>query len=202
MRTRGAPLATFVALAALAACAPEPESFDRPTNVAFGPGGDVYVADGYNHARVARFSRDGELLSEWGEKGMETGQFDTPHGIATDDEGRVYVADRENARVQVFDADGRFLAQWKGGALGRPWNIAFGPDRHLYVVDGGDQDPERPRGHLLRITREGEIVDRWSTAGDGPGQIDWGHGIAVGPDGSVYVADLEGRGVQKFRRTP
>ncbi|WP_437940887.1 SMP-30/gluconolactonase/LRE family protein [Sorangium sp. So ce341] len=182
-------------------CAASPEQLDRPTNVAFGLDGDVYVADGYNHARIARFSAGGELLSEWGEKGFGRGQFDTPHGIATDDEGRVYVADRENARVQVFSADGGYLAQWKSAALGRPWAIAFGPDRHLYVVDGGDQDPERPRGHVLRIDLDGQIVDRWGTSGDGPGEIDWGHGIAVGQDGSVYVTSLRGRGVQKFRRT-
>lgn len=198
MRRRGALLASLLGLAA---CAPGPEAFDRPTNVAFGKNGEVYVADGYNHARVARFSASGEFQMEWGEKGVGAGQFDTPHGITTDDEGLVYVADRENARVQVFEADGTFLAQWKSDALGRPWSITYGPDRHLYVVDGGDQDPERPRGHLLRVARDGTIVDRWSTFGDGPGQIDWGHGVAVGPDGSVYVADLEGRGVQKFRRT-
>ncbi|WP_437758893.1 hypothetical protein [Sorangium sp. So ce1389] len=182
-------------------CATSPEQLDRPTNVAFGLDGDVYVADGYNHARIARFSESGEFLMEWGEKGFGRGQFDTPHGIVTDDEGRVYVADRENARVQVFDADGRYLAQWKSAALGRPWAITFGPDRHVYVVDGGDQDPERPRGHVLRLNLDGEIVDRWSTSGDGPGELDWGHGIAVGQDGSVYVTSLRGRGVQKFRRT-
>ncbi|AUX41592.1 hypothetical protein SOCE26_030130 [Sorangium cellulosum] len=190
----------FLSLASLG-CAASPEQLDRPTNVAFGLNGDVYVADGYNHARIARFSGSGELLMEWGEKGFASGQFDTPHGIVTDDEGRVYVADRENARVQVFSADGEYLAQWKSAALGRPWAIAYGPDRHLYVVDGGDQDPERPRGHVLRIDREGTIVERWGTAGDGPGELDWGHGIAVGGDGSVYVTSLRGRGVQKFRRT-
>ncbi|WP_129575023.1 MULTISPECIES: SMP-30/gluconolactonase/LRE family protein [Sorangium] len=198
MKRRGVWL--FASLAVLG-CAASPEQLDRPTNVAFGLDGDVYVADGYNHARIARFSAGGELLSEWGEKGFGRGQFDTPHGIATDDEGRVYVADRENARVQVFSADGGYLAQWKSAALGRPWAIAFGPDRHVYVVDGGDQDPERPRGHVLRIDLDGEIVDRWGTSGDGPGEIDWGHGIAVGQDGSVYVTSLRGRGVQKFRRT-
>ncbi|WP_437680793.1 hypothetical protein [Sorangium sp. So ce131] len=182
-------------------CAASPEQLDRPTNVAFGLNGDVYVADGYNHARVARFSASGEFLAEWGEKGFASGQFDTPHGIVTDDEGRVYVADRENARVQVFSEGGEYLAQWKSAALGRPWAIAYGPDRHLYVVDGGDQDPERPRGHVLRIDREGAIVERWGAAGDGPGELDWGHGIAVGRDGSVYVTSLRGRGVQKFRRT-
>jgi DNA-binding beta-propeller fold protein YncE len=193
--------ALLTAPLALLACSVSPERFDRPTNVAFGLNGDVYVADGYNNARIARFSGSGDFLMEWGEKGLEKGQFDTPHGIVTDDEGRVYVADRENARVQVFDAGGRYLAQWKSAELGRPWAIAFGPDRHIYVVDGGDQDPARPRGHLLRLDLSGNIVDRWGTSGDGPGEIDWGHGIAVGPDGSVFVTDLRGRGVQKFRRT-
>lgn len=188
------------ALLALSSCADDPERFARPTDVAFAANGDVYVADGYDHARVARFSKDGRFLDDFGEHGFGKGQLDTPHGIAIDETGRIYVADRENARIQVFSPDGAYVTEWKGGALGRPWAIRFGADGYFYVVDGGDQDPDRPRGHVIKLDHEGHIVDRFGTFGDGPGEIDWGHGIAVGADGSVYVVDLEGGRVQKFRR--
>ncbi|HVG63736.1 MAG TPA: 6-bladed beta-propeller [Hyalangium sp.] len=190
----------LVAVVGLCACADDPERFDRPTNVAFASNGDVYVSDGYNNARVARFSADGRFLMEWGERGFGRGQFNTPHGIVTDDTGRVYVVDRENARIQVFDADGHYVTEWKGGELGRPWAIAFGSDGFFYVVDGGDQDSSRPRGHVLRLDREGRILDRWSSFGDGLGEVDWGHGIAVGGDGSVYVGSIHGQPLQKFQR--
>jgi DNA-binding beta-propeller fold protein YncE len=193
-------LAAGVAVAAVGGgCHDPPERFGRPTAIAFGPNGDAYVADGYENARVARFDAAGRFVDEWGSRGVGRGQFDTPHGIAVDGEGRVYVADRENGRVQVFDAAGRFLAEWKGPELGRPWAIAAGPDGFLYAVDGGDQAGDPPRGGVVKLDREGRVVARFASGGRGPGQLDWGHGVAVGPDGSVYVAELEGRRVQKFR---
>jgi DNA-binding beta-propeller fold protein YncE len=195
-------LCLALTLLALAGCADDPERFDRPTNVAFAANGDVYVADGYNNSRIARFSADGRFLGAFGEKGFGKGQLNTPHGIATDEAGKVYVADRENARVQVFDAEGGYLTEWKGGELGRPWAISFGEDGFFYVVDGGDQDPAHPRGHVLRLDHAGRILDRFSSFGDGPGQLEWGHGVSVGKDGSVYVVDVEGGRVQKFRRSP
>jgi DNA-binding beta-propeller fold protein YncE len=183
----------------LAGCASDPRAFRKPTDVAFTPRGEVYVADGYGNARVARFSPDGRFLGEWGGRGRAPGRFRTPHGVAIDDGGRVYVADRGNARIQVFDLQGHFITAWRGPELGRPWGIAFGPDRCLYVVDGGDQDAERPRGRILKLDRDGHILETWGTYGLGPGQIADGHDIAVGPDGSVYVVDVGGRRVQKFR---
>lgn len=182
-----------------AACSEPVDRFDRPTNVAFGTDGTIFVADGYEHAHVVRFAADGRVLGEFGERGVGPGQFETPHGIAADGRGRVYVADRENARVQIFDEQGRFLAQWRGPELGRPWNVAVGPDGFVYVVDGGDQDPERPRGAVIKLDREGRIVARFGAAGNGPGTFEWAHHVAVGRDGSVYVADVEGRRIQKFR---
>lgn len=191
-----------VMLFGLCACVDAPERFDRPTNVAFARNGDVYVSDGYNNARVARFSADGRFLMEWGERGFGRGQFNTPHGIVTDESGKVYVADRENARIQVFDAEGNYLTEWKSEQLGRPWAITLGADGFFYVLDGGDQDSSKPRGHVIKLDADGRIVDRWGTFGEGPGQIDWGHGVAVGKDGSVYIGSLNGQRLQKFRRVP
>src|SRR5262245_53295912 len=82
-----------------------PDRFNKPTDVAIGPAGEVYVADGYGNSRVVKFSKEGQFLKEWGRKGSGAGEFNLPHAIRTDGKGRVYVGDRENKRVQVFDAD-------------------------------------------------------------------------------------------------
>ena len=88
--------------------------FNLPTDVAFAPGGEIYVSDGYGSARIVKFSSDGEYLLEWGSRGTGPGEFGLPHNLVTDARGRVYVTDRDNQRIQVFDADGAFLAQWSG----------------------------------------------------------------------------------------
>ncbi|NMO22982.1 hypothetical protein HPC49_45680 [Pyxidicoccus fallax] len=182
-----------------AACSRAPLAFDKPTDVAVAPGGDFYVSDGYGNTRVARFKADGTYLSEWGGSGDGPGEFDTPHGIAVGPDGRVYVADRDNARIQVFDADGAFLTEWKGPDIGRPWGLTLGRDGYLYVIDGGDQDAEHPRARALKLDLEGRVVARWGSHGQGPGQFDWGHDIAVDSKGNVYVVDVRGKRVQKFR---
>jgi DNA-binding beta-propeller fold protein YncE len=86
--------------------------FNRPTNIALAPNGDLYVADGYGNARVHRFTADGQLVQSWGEPGIGPGQFNLPHGIAVAADGHVFVTDRENDRIQIFSSDGKFLAQW------------------------------------------------------------------------------------------
>jgi DNA-binding beta-propeller fold protein YncE len=87
-------------------------TFNLPTDVAFAPNGDFYVTDGYAGSRVVKFSHDGKYLLEWGSRGTGPGQFELPHNLVVDAEGRVYVADRETRRIEVFDSSGRFLNQW------------------------------------------------------------------------------------------
>src|SRR5262249_58695949 len=82
--------------------------------VAFAPTGDLYVTDGYGSARVVKFSRDGKFILEWGTRGKGPGQFGLPHNVVVDAQGKVYVTDRDNQRIEVFDADGKFLTQWTG----------------------------------------------------------------------------------------
>jgi streptogramin lyase len=98
-----------------------PGYFNRPTGVAIARNGDIFVADGHggdSNARIVKFSKTSEFMTTWGKKGTTAGEFDTPHAIAVDSQERVYVADRSNDRVQVFDASGKFLAEWK--QFGRP----------------------------------------------------------------------------------
>lgn len=174
--------------------------FNLPADIAFAPDGSIYVSDGYGNNRVAKFSPTGKFLLDWGRKGDGPGEFNLPHSVAVDAEGLVYVVDRTNARIQVFDGNGKFLKMWKSEELGRPWSLAIGPDNLLYVVDGGDFKPAPPdRGQLLKLDLSGKILAKWSRYGNYDGQIYWGHDLAVGKDGAVYVGDVyHGMRVQKF----
>jgi len=174
--------------------------FNLPTDIAFAVDGSFYVSDGYGNNRVARFSPDGKFLFDWGHKGEGPGEFNLPHSVAVDAAGLVYIADRSNARIQVFDANGKFIKMWKSEGLGRPWSLTIGPDNLLYVVDGGDLKPAPPdRGQLLKLDLTGKILAKWSRYGNYDGQIYWGHDLAVGKDGAVYVGDVyHGMRVQKF----
>jgi peptidylamidoglycolate lyase len=174
--------------------------FNLPTDIAFAANGDIYVSDGYGNNRVAKFAPDGKFLFDWGRKGDGPGEFNLPHSVAVDAEGLVYVADRSNSRIQVFDENGKFLKMWKSEELGRPWSLTVGPDNLLYMVDGGDLKPAPPdRGRLLKLDLSGKILAKWSRYGNYDGQIYWGHDLAVGKDGAVYVGDVyHGMRVQKF----
>ena len=174
--------------------------FNRPTDVAVALDGSFYVSDGYRNSRIVRFTKDGRYLSSWGRKGSRPGEFNVPHSIARDTTGRVYVADRGNARIQVFDSVGHFLTEWKGPEVGRPWALRVGADGYLYVVDGGDQPATPPdRARVLKLTRQGRVIESFGGFGNYDGQFIWPHAVAVAADGTVYVGDVStGMRVQKF----
>jgi DNA-binding beta-propeller fold protein YncE len=109
--------------------------FNCPTNLALAANGDMYVADGYGNARVHHFAADGQLIRSWGRCGAGPGEFHVPHGIAVDRAGTVYVADRENSRIQLFSPDGRFVDQWTG--IARPCQVRFDAVGNLYVAELG-----------------------------------------------------------------
>lgn len=175
--------------------------FNRPTDVAVAADGTFYVSDGYLNTRVVKFSSEGEFILSWGAPGNEAGEFDTPHSIALAANGRLYVADRGNSRIQLFDTDGRFLAEWKDRRrIGRPWAVRIAADGFVYVVDGGDQGsfpPERAR--VLKLDQDGRVLDSFGSYGRDPGQFIWPHAIALGDDGAIYVGEVStGMRVQKF----
>lgn len=167
--------------------------FDQPTDLAFASNGEIYVSDGYGNSRVVRFSKSGEPIASFGRKGSGPGEFDLPHGIAIDARDRIYVADRSNQRIQVFDRDGHPLASWGTEVFGedsRAWGVEVRGDR-LYVIDGGHMDPTRA-GHarLTRLDLAGRVEASWSHYGEAPGALAWGHDLAVGADGAVYTAEV------------
>lgn len=175
--------------------------FDRPTDVAVAADGSVFVSDGYGNSRVMKFSATGELIQSWGQSGTGEGELMVPHGIAIDPEGRVFVADRGNARVQAFDQEGHFLFAWQGEELGRPWSITFDARGFGYVVDGGDQVPagQLDRARVLKTDHEGHVIGSFGAYGHAPGEMVWPHDIAVDSQGAVYVVEVStGRRVQKF----
>lgn len=181
------------------------DHFFRPTDVAVDDDdGSFFVSDGYGNARVAKFGADGQFQFDWGEHGSEPGQFSVPHGIAIGPDGNVYVADRGNARVQIFDKSGTFIGMWKSEELGRPWALAFAADGIALVVDGGDQ-PSRPpdRARINEVDSSGKLLGSFGSFGNQDGQLIYPHDIAVGADGAVYVVEVGvGRRAQKFVHRP
>ena len=176
--------------------------FNMPTDVAIAPDGTFYVSDGYVNSRITKFSKDGEYITSWGTRGAGTGQFDVPHSIALDSRGFVYVADRGNARIQVFDGDGKFMEEWKAPSLGRPWAVRIDSAGNIFVVDGGDQNEFWPdRARVLKLDAEGNVVASFGSYGRKPGQFIWPHTIAIGPDGALYVGEVgTGMRIQKFMK--
>jgi peptidylamidoglycolate lyase len=175
--------------------------FNLPTDVAVLPDGSFYVSDGYRNTRVVKFTAAGKYDFEWGGKGAGPGQFNLPHGVAVDAQGRVIVCDRTNSRLQVFDPRGKFLTEWKGPLLGRPYGVSVGADGHVFLIDGGDTPAKTADRHrAVELDADGRVLDRFGGYGTEPGQFQLGHDIAVAKDGSVFVADAAGKRVQKFVR--
>jgi DNA-binding beta-propeller fold protein YncE len=161
-------------------------SFDGPTDIAFAPTGDFYISDGYGNSRVVKFSRDGKILRTWGKEGTGPGEFDLPHSIAVDSKGRVYVSDRENNRIQIFDADGRFLRQWTH--LGATQWISITSQDDLWLLAYRNnveiQSEEKLAGRILHIDLEsGAVLGSLESPG---------HGIHAGRSGEIFVAGLTG----------
>ena len=175
--------------------------FNRPTDIAVAEDGSFYVSDGYRNSRVAKFAADGKFLFQWGKKGAGPGEFDLPHGIALDARGQVYVADRTNSRVQIFDPRGNYQTEWMSAAMGRPYDVAIGRDGLAVVVDGGEQPIEPPdRAGAAIVRADGSVSERFGGFGNYDGQFMMAHDVAVAADGAIYVGDITGGRVQKFVR--
>jgi NHL repeat len=183
--------------------------FNRPTFIAWLPDGTFFVADGYNGTRVAKFDKDGKFLMDWGKKGIAVGNgtsgpldtrpgyFNNVHGIAVDpDTRRVFVNDRSNKRIQVFDENGKYLYEWSVGAEpAQIYTIYLGSDHSLWGADYGTSK-------MVKWDEQGHFLYAWGTFGHYPGGM-WGvHQISVDQEGNVYVAEVANGRAQKFRPRP
>jgi DNA-binding beta-propeller fold protein YncE len=162
--------------------------FNQPTDVAFDRDGNIFVADGEGNSRVLKFNKYGNVLLGWGIKGDGPGQFNLPHSIAIDGD-LVYVGDRENERIQIFDLNGRYLGEWQ---VGHPYGLFITPDHFIYMSDA-------IAGRILKISRDGKVVG----AIDGPtpdkGRHFDPHSLAVDKDNSIFTAEVMPWRAQKFR---
>jgi len=174
--------------------------FNGCTDIAIGPGGDIFVSDGYGNCRIHHFSASGTLLNSWGEVGSGPGQFRLPHGICHTPDGRLLVADRENDRIQIFRTDGSYLGEWPiqrpcGIVLTRQGDVVVTElwrpaDNRSFVTDtiGVDQP-----GRVSVLSPSGELLDRWGASADdkaAAGNVIAPHSVAVDSVGSVYVGEV------------
>ena len=175
--------------------------FNRPTGVALSSSGDIYVSDGYGNARVHKFNHEGKLLFSWGEPGPALGQFRLPHSIWVDRHDRVWVCDRENSRIQIFNDNGEFLTQWTN--LIRPTDIFIDEDETVYVSELCNR--------VSIFTIDGELRARWGNEGHDVNDPLFvaPHAIAIDSKGDLYVGEVAmahakvdrgARTIQKFVR--
>ena len=133
------------------------------------------------NSRVVKFDRNGNFIKSWGTYGSGPGEFMLPHSVVIDKNDRVYVGDRENARIQIFDTDGRFLTQWT--SVGYPYGLWITSDQHVWMVDGGFD-------RIVELDQTGKILGSIGSPGHQPGQLAWGHFLAISSDRKLFVADV------------
>lgn len=182
------------------------DTFNQPSDVVVAPNGNIFVADGHggnSNARIVKFSSDGRFIKAWGKKGSAPGEFDTPHAIAMDSKGRIFVGDRANNRIQIFDQDGNFIAEWK--QFGRPSGIFIDKHDLIYVADSESRNDNHPgwkRGIRVGSVKDGSVIafipdpepdsDHKPTSG--------AEGVATDSNGNIYGAEVGPKDLIKYAK--
>jgi hypothetical protein len=173
------------------------ESFQRPTDVAWDKAGNIYVADGYGNARVAKYEPSGKYIKSWGQRGTAPGQFNIVHGIAIDAQGNVYVADEGNRRVQVFDGDGSFKTMFLNVGTPTALCISPGPRQYLYVAHTGDPDGMEDAA-IYKVELDGRVVGKFGRAGKEVKQFGLVNSIDCRTENELLIGELSNWRVQKL----
>ncbi len=165
---------------------------NQPNEVAFGRNGDFFIAQGHTPGaqgdpRILKFDKNGNFIKTWGGKGKESGKFEVAHSIVTSPKGELWVADRENQRIQIFDQEGTYLRELKYAGL--PCAFEFG-DGVIWMSNGFT-------GQILKLDMDGKVLAAMGKPGDGPGEFGEAHYITASPKGDLYIADVT-KGVMKF----
>jgi sugar lactone lactonase YvrE len=179
--------------------------FSGPCDVAIAQNGDIFVADGHIADvpvnRIMKFSKDGKFIKAWGKRGSGPGEFDTPHSIAIDSRGRIFVADRSNSRLQIFDQDGRFIDQWK--QFGRPSGIYIDRNDNMVVADSqsnSKQNPGYTRGIRIGSAHDGKVTAMIPFVEADPEKNNNAgvEGVAIDAKGNVYGAEVSTEMLKKY----
>lgn len=177
------------------------DNFNRPTDVAWDQAGNIFVSDGYGNSRVAKFDKNGAFIKSWGSYGTGPSQFNTLHSIAVDAKGMVYVGDRGNKRIQVFDNDGNFKTEFLN--VGAPWAICITPGAHQYLYSSnsnGTADMEN--GEIYKMELDGRILGKFGKAGKLLKEFGSVHEIDCRTDNQIYVGEITNWRVQKLTLKP
>jgi DNA-binding beta-propeller fold protein YncE len=178
-----------------------PNYLTTASAVVVAPNGDIYVADGHGagtNDRIVKFSKDGKFITAWGKHGKADGEFDTPHGIALDSAGRVYVADRANNRIQIFEPDGKFVAEWK--QFGRPSDVAIDKNDMIYVADSQSDAATNPgfkQGIRIGSIKDGKVTAFIPEPSAAAGAAE---GVGVDDAGNVYAGWVAKMAVRRFAK--
>ncbi|HYL36966.1 MAG TPA: peptidyl-alpha-hydroxyglycine alpha-amidating lyase family protein [Bryobacteraceae bacterium] len=180
----------------------EPYTFNRPTDVAWDPAGNIFVSDGYGNSRVVKYSKDGRFIASAGSRGSEPGQLNIPHTLATDSKGNVYVGDRTNSRIQVFDND--LTPRKIYDQVGAPWAICITPGAHQYLYssnsnpDNNNSEIAAVTGEVYKMELDGTILGKFGKAGKQLGEFSTIHELDCRADNELMTAEITAWRVQKI----